>query len=182
MRVEFAGTLFSRPVELWLQSLFALRSDSPSTSRVCVHMASFPASFIASGMRVPYHVASRARLSDVTADALRSAAVRLPSDDLRQTGPWFARGHLKFSEARSMLPAIMGGTRRNVDYDVSAGSRGVLLRAAEYGTTRRALVSTMRLDTMGFADPERDGRPSGDQHLPRGAKRGQPIQMVIRPP
>ena len=122
-------------------------------------MATFPATYIASGTRVPYHSTSRARLSDVTTDALRGAAIRLPSDDLRQTGPWFVRGHLKLSpEARSMLPFIMGGARRDVGYEVSAGSRGVILRAAENGTMRRVMAPTMDLDTMGFAAPARDGR------------------------
>ena len=53
--------------------------------------------YVASGTRVPYHTTSRARLPDVTADALRGAAVRLPSDDLRPTGPWSLRGHLQLS-------------------------------------------------------------------------------------
>ena len=71
---------------------------------------------VAPGTRVPYHSTSRARLPDVTADALRCAAVRLPSDDLRQTGPWFLRGHFQLSpEARSMLPYIMGGARRDAE-------------------------------------------------------------------
>ena len=119
---------------------------------------SHPATYIASGTRVPYHSTSRARLSDVTADSLRGAAVRLPSDDLRQTGPWFVRGHLQLSpEARSMLPSIMGGARRDVGYEVSAGSRGVILRAAEYCNSRRRMAAIMDLATMGFADPARDG-------------------------
>ncbi len=73
-------------------------------------MASPLAPKIALGTWVPYHTtSSRLRLADVTADALRSAAVRLPSDDPRQTGPWFVRGHLKLtSEARALLPPIMG--------------------------------------------------------------------------
>jgi hypothetical protein len=129
-------------------------------------MAHIPASFSASGTRVHYHTTSRTRLSDVTADALRSAAVRLPTDDLRQTAPWFARGHLKLSsEARLLLPSIMGGTHHDVSYDVSAAFRGAFLRAAESGTMRRALTSTMHIDSMGFADPECDGRPAPRPHL-----------------
>ena len=112
-------------------------------------MAYISASLIASGTRVPYHTTSRTRLSDVTADALRSAAVRLPTENLRQAGTWFVRGHLKLSpEARQLLPPIMGGSRRAVNYDVSAASRGALLRAAEAGTMRRALASTLHLDSM----------------------------------
>ena len=123
-------------------------------------MAYIPASLIASGTRVPYHTTSRTRLSEVTADALRSAAVRRPTENLRQAGTWFVRGHLKLSpEARQLLPPIMGGSRRAVNYDVSAASRGALLRAAETGTMRRALASTLHLESMGLADPERDGRP-----------------------
>ena len=136
-------------------------------------MASFPAPGIALGTRVPYHTTSRTRLSDVTADALRSAAVRLPSDDLKQTGPWIARGHLRFShEARSVLPHIMGGACRIVPYEVSAGSRAVVLRAAESGTLRRALAASMHINSMGFAIPDSvshlvrqpSGSPSGDFH------------------
>jgi hypothetical protein len=120
-------------------------------------MALHSAPFIASGTRVPYHTTS---LSEITADALRSAAVRLPTDDLRQTGPWFARGHFKLSaEARQLLPPIMGGTRPDVSYDVNAPSRAALLRAAESGTMRRAMASTLDVNSMGFADPERDARP-----------------------
>ena len=132
-------------------------------------MAYILASLIASGTRVPYHTTSRTRLPEVTADALRSAAVRLSAETLRQSGPWFVRGHLKLSpEARQLLPPIMGGSRRTVSYDVSVASRGALLRAAEAGTMRRALASTLHLDSMGFADPERDARliPPGS-HSPR---------------
>ena len=122
-------------------------------------MAYLTASIITTGTRVPYHTTSRARLPAVTADALRSAAVRLPSEDLRQSGTWLVRGHLKLSpEARQLLPPIMGGSRREVPYDVSVGSRGALLRAAEAGTMRRALAATLHMDSMGFADPDRDGR------------------------
>ena len=120
------------------------------------------ATLIATGTRVPYHTTSRVRLPEVTADALRSAAVRLPAETLRQTGTWYIRGHLNLSpEARQLLPPIMGGSRREVSYGVSAASRGVLLRAAEAGTSRRAVAGTMHLDSMGFADPGRDGRPPG---------------------
>ena len=115
-------------------------------------MAYIPASLIASGTRVPYHTTSRTRLSEVTADALRSAAVRLPTENLRPTGTGFVRGHLKLPpEARQLLPPIMSGSRREVNYDVSAASRGALLRAAEAGTMRRALASTLNLHSMGFA-------------------------------
>ena len=113
---------------------------------------------IAFGTRVPYHSTSRARLPDVTADALRCAAVRLPPDDLQQTGPWFARGHLRFTpEVRAVLPVIMGGACHVVPYDVSVGSRAVVLRAAEYGTRRRALAGSMHLDSMGFAASDSAG-------------------------
>jgi hypothetical protein len=105
-------------------------------------MAYISATLISTGTRVPYHTTSRARLPEVTADALRSAAVRLPAETLRQTGTWFVRGHLKLSpEARQLLPSIMGGSRCEVSYEVSTGSRGVLLRAAEAGTMRRALAA-----------------------------------------
>jgi hypothetical protein len=68
-------------------------------------MASLHAPAVASGTRVPYHTTFRHRLADVNADALRSAAVRFPSDDLWQMGPLFVRGHLKLtSEARALLP------------------------------------------------------------------------------
>ena len=113
---------------------------------------------IAFGTRVPYHSTSRARLSDVTADALRCAAVRLPPDDLMQTGHWFARGHLRFTpEARAVLPVIMGGACHVVPYAVSRGSRAVVLRAAETGTRRRALARSMDLDSMGFTADESAG-------------------------
>ena len=121
-------------------------------------MASQPASIIATGTRVPYHTTSRARLPDVTADALRSAAVRLPAESLRPSGVWFVRELLKlYPEARQLLQHIMGGTRRAVPYDVSGASRSTILRAAEAGTMRRAMASTMNLDSMGFADPTPDG-------------------------
>ena len=108
-------------------------------------MASLPAPGIALG------TTSRARLSDITADTLRSAAVRLPSDDLRQTDTWIARGHLRlFPKARAVLPVIMGGACQVVPYEVSAGSRAVVLRAAESGSLRRALAATMHLNAMGF--------------------------------
>ncbi len=95
-------------------------------------MAFLPAPGVVVGTRAPYHATSRARLSDITADTLRSAAVRLPSDDLRQTGTWIARGHLRFTpEARAVLPVIMGGACHVVPYDASFGSRAVVLRAAE---------------------------------------------------
>jgi hypothetical protein len=125
-------------------------------------MASSLAPGIASGTRVPYHTTSRARLPDVTADALRSAAVRLPSDNLRQAGPWIARGHLRFSpEARAVLPLIMGGACSDVPCDVSAGSRAVILRAADSGTLRRELAASMHVDSMGFAASDRDGLHRG---------------------
>jgi hypothetical protein len=115
-------------------------------------MASLPAPGIVVGTRVPYHTTSRTRLSDITADTLRSAAVRLPSDDLRQTGPWIARGHLRFTpEARAVLPVIIGGACHLVPYDVSFGSRAVDLRAAENGTLHRGLAEHMHIDSMGFS-------------------------------
>ncbi len=110
-------------------------------------MASFNAPGIASGTRVPYHSTSREWLPDVTADVLRSAAVRLPSDDLRQAGSWIARGYLRFTpEARAVLPYILGGLRRDVLYGASVGSRAVILRAAESGTLRRGLAASMDID------------------------------------
>ena len=145
-------------------------------------MAAPLASGIVLGTRVPYHTTSRARLPEVTADALRSAAVRLPSDTLQPTGTWIARGHLRFSqEARAELPVIMGGICRTVPYEVSIDSRSVVLRAAESGSLRRALASTMHLNSMGFAVSDSDsqlvrqdsGRPSGgsDRALATGQDR-----------
>ena len=143
-------------------------------------MAYLTASIITTGTRVPYHTTSRARLPDVTADALRSAAVRLPSENLRQHGTWFVRGHLKLSpEARQLLPPIMGGSRRAVPYDVSAGSRGALLRAAEAGTMRRAMAATLHMDSLGFADPDRDGRLSPG---PMVIRKSNASNLGLRPP
>jgi hypothetical protein len=118
-------------------------------------MASFFASPIALGTSVPYHTTSRQRLADVTADALRSAAVRLPPDDLRQHGPWIVRGHFQLTaDARALLPPVMGGSGRDVCYMVSSPSRAVILRAAEAGTSRRALAATLHLDSLGFASSD----------------------------
>ncbi len=107
-------------------------------------MAYIPASLIASGTRVPYHTTSRTRLSDVTADALRSTG------SASQPTTCGRRIHGLSSEARQLLPPIMGGSRRDVSCDVSAASRAALLRAAESGTMRRALASTMHIDLVGF--------------------------------
>ena len=112
-------------------------------------MASSHASGILVGSRVPYHSTCRARLSDVTADTLRGAAVRLPSNHLQQAGHWTARGHLRFTpEARAVLPFIMGGACQRVPYDVSADSRAIVLRAAEHCTLRRGMAATMHLNSM----------------------------------
>jgi hypothetical protein len=98
----FAGTLFA----------FSRRSIAPLF-----------ASLIALGTRVHYHTTSRQRLADVTADALRGAAARLPPDDLRQLGTWVVCGHLQLtSDARAIHPPVMGGSGRDVRYEASSAS------------------------------------------------------------
>ena len=104
-----------RPTRLSESRLISFfRAFARGLSSGVLFMAYITASIIATGTRrVPYHTTSRTRLSDVTADALRSAAVRLPTENLRQSGTWFVRGHLTLSpEARQLLPQIMGGSRR----------------------------------------------------------------------
>ena len=138
---------------------------------------------IATGTRIPYHVTPRYRLAVVTADMLRGAAVRLPPGSLAQEAPWALTGHLRLSsDARFQLPPIMGGLSLEVGYDVSAGSRAALLRAAERCPDRRALYLSTQMDTMGFATAARspplhvadlgDGH-SGGEEASEGASEGQ---------
>ena len=116
-------------------------------------MSTLLATHVQTGTRIPYHVTSAQRLPGVTADGLRGAAVRLPSGSIYQnTSRWIVRGLLKLSsDARSLLPPIMGGSAPRVDFDASVESRAVLLRAAEHSSDRQALGATLHLRSMGFA-------------------------------
>jgi hypothetical protein len=107
------------------------------------------------GARIPYHVTSRHRLPGVTADILRGAAVNVPPGCLDQTGTWALCGHIRLTtEARRLLPPIMGGLSMEVGYDASDGSRAALLKAASMCPSRRELANSLHMDTMGFASAD----------------------------
>ncbi len=107
------------------------------------------------GARIPYHVTSRHRLPGVTADVLRGAAVNVPPGSLDQSGTWTLRGHLCLTtEARRLLPPIMGGLCAEVGYDASVGSRAALLRAAAMCPSRRELAYSLHMETLGFASAD----------------------------
>ena len=98
------------------------------------------------GARIPYHVTSRQRLPGVTGDVLRGAAVNVPPGPMDQTGTWALRGHLCLTtEARRMLPPIMGGLSTEVGYDASVGSRAALLKAASMCPSRRELANSLHM-------------------------------------
>ena len=110
---------------------------------------------VSTGTRIPYHVTSQHRLPGVTSEALRGAAVNVPPGDLAQHGVWVLQGHLRLSsEARRVLPPILGGLSRDVGYDVSVGSRAAILRAADMCPRRQALGHSLAMDSMGFAAAE----------------------------
>ena len=110
---------------------------------------------VSTGTRIPYHVTSQHRLPGVTSEALRGAAVNVPPGDLAQHGVWVLQGHLRLSsEARRVLPPILGGLSRDVGYDVSVGSRAAILRAADMCPRRQALGHSLDMDSMGFAAAE----------------------------
>jgi hypothetical protein len=123
---------------------------------------------------------SRHRLPGVTSEA------RTPGD-LAQPGVWALQGHLRLSsEARRVLPPILGGLSRDVGYDVSHGSQAAILRAADMCPQRQALGKSLDMDSLGFAatepalrvedlhedDPKERGSGEKDGKPPASRRRG----------